>query len=220
MSGKVEHGIEKLDSILPLLSGIQSLDSEAAALYCRLLKSYVEKGRTLTKEEVNQYPGNAEKFLKEIVSRKLITIDGNGAVNGAYPFVSELREHRVTINNKNVSCMCALDALAVSPMFSLPTVIDSQCRITGNEIYLEQDGVSMQSGSLDAWFGIDWGAASSKTTCSASLCMEMIFLENEIVAKSWVTESLSTREIFDLSSAVEFAAGFFVPIAEYCQREI
>jgi hypothetical protein len=30
-------------------------------------------------------------------------------------------------------------------------------------------------------------------------------------------ESIETREIFDLSSAVDFAAGFFVPLAENCR---
>ena len=47
--------------------------------------------------------------------------------------------------------------------------------------------------------------------------MEMMFLANESVAREWVAESPETREIFDLPSAVDFAAAFFVPLAENCR---
>ena len=35
--------------------------------------------------------------------------------------------------------------------------------------------------------------------------------------EEWVAESPETREIFDLPSAVDFAAAFFVPLAENCR---
>jgi mercuric reductase len=114
--------------------------------------------------------------------------------------------------------MCALDALAVSPMFKIPTIIDSECRATGEKIHIEQHGVSFTGGALDAWFGINWGAARNDITCAESLCMEMMFLANEKVAREWLADSPETREIFNLTSAVEFAAGFFVPLVEYCRK--
>jgi mercuric reductase len=114
--------------------------------------------------------------------------------------------------------MCALDALAVSPMFSTPTVIDSECRVTGEPVHIEQSGTGFTGGTLHAWFGINWGAAADDLVCSESLCMEMMFLANEEVANQWLAESPETREIFDLHSAVEFAAAFFVPLAENCRK--
>jgi mercuric reductase len=114
--------------------------------------------------------------------------------------------------------MCALDALAVSPMFNTPTVIDSQCRVTGEKIHIEQNGTDFSGATLDAWFGINWGAASTDTVCAESLCMEMMFLANESVAREWLAESPETRDIFDLPAAIEFAAAFFVPLAENCRQ--
>jgi mercuric reductase len=114
--------------------------------------------------------------------------------------------------------MCALDALAVSPMFERPTIVDSQCRVTGEPIHLEQSGSNFSGGTLDAWFGINWGAAETGTVCAESLCMEMMFLANEGVARQWLADSADTREVFDLPSAVSFAAGFFVPLAESCRQ--
>jgi mercuric reductase len=217
MNTEVNEALKRLDSILPLLSGLRSLNSEDASLYCKLLNSYVQLGRILTRNEVSELVGNAEQSLQHIVDSKLVVLDADGNPSGAYPFTSEEREHKVHINEVTVHCMCALDALSVSPMFNTPTVIDSKCRATGDKIHIEQNGTGFSGGTLDAWFGINWGAAASDTVCAASLCMEMMFLANEKVAQQWLAESPETRQIFDLPSAVEFAAGFFVPLADNCR---
>lgn len=217
MNTEVNTALKRLNSILPLTSGLKSLSVDDAALYCKLINSYVQQGRTLTREEVGELVGNAEQALNNIVGSKLIVLDADGNPAGAYPFTSEEREHKVHVNGVTVHCMCALDALAVSPMFNTPTIIDSQCRLTGKKIHIEQNGTEFSGGMLDVWFGINWGAAASDTVCAESLCMEMMFLANESVAREWVAESPETREIFDLPLAVDFAAGFFVPLAENCR---
>ena len=219
MNTEVSTALKRLDSILPLISGLKSLSGDDAALYCKLLNSYVQQGRTLTRKEVGELVGDANQALNNIVSSKLIVLDADGNPAGAYPFTSEEREHKVHVNGVTVHCMCALDALAVSPMFSTPTVIDSQCRVTGEKIHIEQNRNKFSGGTLDAWFGINWGAGASETVCAESLCMEMMFLANETVAREWVAESPDTRDIFDLLSAVDFSAGFFVPLAENCRLE-
>jgi alkylmercury lyase len=218
MSTQVSTALKRLDSILPLVTGLKSLSDEDAALYCKLINSYVQQGRALTRDEVATIISNADQALANIAASKLIVLDADGNPAGAYPFTSEQREHRVHVNGITVHCMCALDALSVSCMFNVPTVIDSQCRVTGAAIHLEQNGTSFSAGTLDAWFGINWGAASTDTVCAESLCMEMMFLANESVAHDWLAESPDTREIFDLPSAVEFAAAFFVPLADNCRQ--
>jgi len=216
MNEEVSTAIKRLDSILPLMPGLKALSSEDASLYCKLLNSYVQQGRTLTCGEAEALVDNAQQVLKNIAANKLIVLDTDGDPVGAYPFTSEEREHRVHVNGVTVHCMCALDALAVSPMFHRPTVIESKCRVSGAHVRLEQNGSGFNDGTLGAWFGIDWGAAASDTVCAESLCTEMIFLTNETVAREWLAASPDAREIFDLPSAVAFAAGFFVPLAESC----
>ena len=220
MNTEVNTALKRLDSILPLVSGLKSLSGDDADLYCKLINSYVQQGRTLTRQEVGKIVGDAERTLNNIVGSKLMVLDADGNPSGAYPFTSEEREHKVHINSVTTHCMCALDALAVSPMFNKPTVIDSQCRVTGEKVHIEQSGTELSGGTLDVWFGINWGAAASDTVCAESLCMEMMFLANESVAHDWVTELPETREIFDLPSAVDFAAGFFVPLAENCRTTV
>ena len=218
MNPEVTRALARLDAVLPLVSGLKSLGSDEAVLYCRLLHAYVQLGRTLNRAEVTGLVANPERALTNIADHKLIVLDGSGNPSGAYPFTSEVREHRVRVNGVTVHCMCALDALAVSPMFDRPTVIDAHCRVSDETILLEHNGIVFSGGTRDAWFGIDWGAAASGIACADSLCMEMLFLANEAVAREWQAGSPDTRQVFDLSSAVEFAAGFFVPLAEHCQR--
>lgn len=218
MKTEVSEALKRLDSILPLESGLKSLSDDDASLYCKLLSSYVEQGRTLTRDEVADLVSDTDQALKNVVDSKLIVLDTDGNPAGAYPFTSQEREHKVHINGVTAHCMCALDALAVSPMFNTPTVIDSECRATGEKIHIEQNGTGLTGGTLDAWFGINWGAARNDTVCAESLCMEMMFLANETIAREWLAESPETREIFDLPSAVEFAAGFFMPLAENCRQ--
>ena len=218
MHTEVTTALKRLNAILPLVAGLKSLSDEDASLYCKLINSYAEQGRTLSRDEAAALVTDAQQSLTNIAVSKLIVLDADGNPAGAYPFTSEEREHKVTINGVTAHCMCALDALAVSPMFNTPTVIDSQCRVTGEKIHIEQNGTDFSGGTLDAWFGINWGAASTDTVCAESLCMEMIFLANESVAREWQAESPDTREIFDLPAAIEFAAAFFVPLAENCRQ--
>jgi len=217
MDTKVNTALKRLDSILPLLSGLQSLSSEDAGLYCTLLNSYANQGHTLNRDEVAGIVDNAEQSLSNVVNSKLIVLDAEGNPAGAYPFTSQEREHKVQINSVMANCMCALDALSVSTMFNTPTLIDSECRVTGEKIHLEQSGTGFTGGTLDCCFGINWGAAADDTVCAESLCLEMMFLANEDIANKWLAESPDTREVFDLHSAVEFAAAFFVPLAENCR---
>ena len=52
MDSKVKTALKRLDSILPLLAGLESLSREDAQLYCKLLNSYIERGQTLSLDEV------------------------------------------------------------------------------------------------------------------------------------------------------------------------
>lgn len=217
MDNKVNTALKRLDAILPLLSGLRSLSSEEACLYCTLLCGYVEHGSALTREQIGGVVAHPKQALKNIADSKLVVLDSQGNPAGAYPFTSQVREHKVHINGVTVHCMCALDALAVSPMFNTPTIIDSKCRVSGNHVHIEQSEIHFTGGTLDAWFGINWGAAANDTVCADSLCLEMMFLANEAIASQWLAASPDTREIFDLSSAVEFAAAFFVPLAAHCR---
>ena len=144
----------------------------------------------------------------------MLVCTADGTPVGAYPFTMESRDYRIRANGHRLHAMCALDALAVSPMFDMSTEIDSRCRITGDPVQILQSGKIIENpwetGSLH--IGIAWGAADATVHCADSLCLEMIFLRDGAVARKWLRDDKESREIFPLPEAVEFAARFFVPL--------
>ena len=161
-----------------------------------------------------QHVGNLEDAVKVLGDSGMVIFSRDGDPVGAYPFTMQVREHKVRLNGHQVYAMCALDALAVSPMFGMTTQIDSRCRITGDPVNIRQSGKTIENpgeaGELH--FGIDWGAADADASCADSLCMEMMFLRDGDVARRWLREDSGNREIFTLPEAVEFAGRFFLPL--------
>ena len=206
--------MQRLQGLLPLERGQNAYGAQVRELHRNILRSFVIRGRILTRNEMAQHVSKLEDAVKVLGDRGMVIFSGEGDPVGAYPFTMEAREHRVRINGYQVYAMCALDALAISPMFGMQTQIDSCCRITGAPVTIRQSGKTIENpdeaGALH--FGIDWGAADADASCADSLCLEMMFLRNSDVGRRWLGEDSRNREIFTLPEAVDFAGRFFLPL--------
>ena len=212
MNQKVTSAIQRLNTILPLRENQQALNKPLRELHRAILCSYVEKGRSLNRTEMANFVDNIDEAIATFKQYDLLVFNDNDEPVGTYPFTMEPRVHRVNVNGHTVHCMCALDALAVSPMFHLPTQIHTRCHVSSRPISLQQNEMDITSDDQPLYFGINWNAASTKSCCANSLCTEMIFLAGDDTAKNWLLESSDKREIFTLQEAVAFATGFFVPL--------
>ena len=204
--------VERLNNILPLSSNQRTLTEPLQQLYRAVLNSYVVHGRSLTREEMALQVNDIDDAISTLKQKNLVVFSHNDEPIGAYPFTMEERDHQVTVNGHTVHCMCALDALAVSPMFKLPTLIHSRCHVTSEPVAIQQDGFSVHNNDKDIYFGINWSAASADSCCADSLCTEMLFLKDQAVAEDWVNESPEQSEIFTLAEAIQFASRFFMPL--------
>jgi mercuric reductase len=216
MNTKVINAVERLNRILPLAKRQQGLDRELADVYQAILHSYVQRGASLSRDEIAKQVDNLDEAIKILKDNDMVVFDTNGEPVGAYPFTMEAREHQVTVNGHTVHCMCALDALAVSPMFDIETAINSKCHVTGEAINIQQRNQEILNSdkNTDVYFGISWNSAANNC-CATSLCTEMLFLKGKQVADQWQAMDAENREIFDLQDAVDFAAEFFVPLTTY-----
>ncbi|NOR43356.1 MAG: AAA family ATPase [Gammaproteobacteria bacterium] len=213
MKTKVTDAVDHLNKILPLAERQKGLDAETANVYQMILKSYVELGRTLNKAEIAKHVTDIEEVINTLRSNDMVVFDSNDEPVGAYPFTMEQRDHRIKINSNTVHSMCALDALAISPMFNIETHIDSKCHVTGDSISIDQldQEVLNKQENQEVHFGINWSSAANNC-CATSLCTEMIFLKDKKIAESWFAEDKENREIFDLRDAIDFATHFFKPL--------
>jgi hypothetical protein len=214
MPDKIDIALQRLNGVLPLKASQESCGAEVKALHQSMLRSFVTQGRILTRAEMAQQVGDVEEAVRVLRERDMVTFSANGEPLGAYPFTMSDREHKVRVNGYTVNAMCALDALAVAPMFGVDVQITSRCRVTGDPVTIHMSGGEIRN--IDEVrhirFGIAWGAAEQGASCSSSLCMEMIFLRDGEVAQEWLAGSLGGKEVFTLPEAVEFAARFFVPL--------
>ena len=215
MSLKIENAVDQLKKILPLADRQKNLNHETANVYQMILSSYVLQGRTLNKAEISEQVGNLDQVIKTLRMNDMVVFDANDEPVGAYPFTMEPRDHKVSINGRSVYAMCALDALAISPMFKLKTHIDSSCHISGASISIDQldQEVLNKAENTDIHFGINWNSAANNC-CATSLCSEMIFLKNKEIAQAWFIEDSQNREIFALDEAIDFAAQYFTPLID------
>ena len=214
MAPKLEKALNRLQSILPLKERQDDCSPQVKELHRQVLRSFVDKGRILTREEMEHYVSDLEDAVNALKERDMVVFTGEGEPLGAYPFTMEAREHSVQVNGHRVYAMCALDALAVGPMFGTETQIDSRCRVTGDPVSIRMAGNTILNPDEtgDIHFGISWGAANADSCCADSLCMEMMFLRDGETARRWLADDPETREVFALQEAVEFGSRFFSPL--------
>jgi len=211
---KLEKALNRLNSILPLKERQDDCSKQVKELHQQVLRSFVDKGRILTREEMGQYVSNLEDAVNVLKEKDMVIFSEDGNPVGAYPFTMQAREHAIRVNGHRVYAMCALDALSVSPMFEVETQINSQCRVTGDPISIRQSGKTIlnQDEAGEIHFGIIWAAANTDSCCADSLCMEMIFLKDGKTAQQWLSDDPDNREVFTLQEAVEFGGRFFAPL--------
>ncbi len=214
MDEKIEKASSRLQMILPLQESQQNCSEEVRELHQEILRSFVRNGRILTRAEMAQYVRNLDEAVAILRQNDMVTFAADGEPVGAYPFTMEARAHQVWINGRKLYAMCALDALAVSPMFGMDTTIHSQCRVTGEPLTIQQSGTAVTNvdESGDIHFGIVWGAVDAEACCADTLCTEMIFLKDKETAQHWWMTDTVNREIFSLEEAVIFAEQFFAPL--------
>lgn len=214
MNDKLENALKHLNTILPLKKSQDKCPPEVKELHQQMLRSFVARGRILTTEEMTQWVSDVPEAINVLSKHDMVTISESGDPVGAYPFTMMEREHKVRVKGHQLYAMCALDALAVGPMFKETTQITSQCRVTGSPVKIQMSGEAILSLAevQDTHVGIAWEAADAGSCCADSLCMEMIFLRDTETAQKWHSDDTGSREIFTLQEAVEFSSRFFVPL--------
>jgi len=214
MNNKLEEALKRLNKILPLKERQEMCSPQIKVLHQKILQSFITKGRILNIDEMALLVNNVPQAIKVLSENDMLTFSENAEPTGAYPFTMSKREHIVFVNGFKLHAMCALDALAVAPMFEESTEINSLCRVTGEPVHIKMSGENITNLQEvnNLHFGIVWGAADSDSCCADSLCMEMIFLKDTEVARKWFSNDIKGREIFTLPEAVQFASRFFVPL--------
>ncbi len=206
--------LDKLNSLLPLKARQSQLEPQLRNLHIAILRHFATAGGPLSRDEVAQQLGNddVDAALARLADDDLVVLTPDRRhIAGAYPFTAEERVHAVLVNGHTVHAMCALDALAIAPMFATATRIDSRCHVTDTPVEIHMQGTELLSAKPgDVHVGIHWQGTSG---CAAqSLCMEMVYLADAETAQRWQQQDSDNIDLYELPDAVSFAAAYFRPL--------
>ncbi|MEO1889392.1 MAG: organomercurial lyase [Cycloclasticus sp.] len=214
MTEKLSNALNRLRQILPLKERQDTCSADIKQLHQQILWSFVDKGRAPSRDEMTRHVSDVSGALTLLNKKDMVTLSTKGELTGAYPFSVVERDHIVQVNGHDMYVMCALDALAVAPMFQLPTAVRSNCALTDEPVMINmlgEDILNLEETS-DVHVGITWSATDTAFCCADSLCREMVFLKGEATAERWLVEKVESREIFRLPEATQFASRFFRPL--------
>jgi len=228
----VLQSLTHLQELLPLKKRQQALAPPLRMVHRAVLRSLAETGKPPRQAEIAAMLGSRRSAIHAlatlgrndlVVLNEPVTLDekthqlvvpDSVEVLGAYPMTTEKTPHKVEINGHSVNAMCAVDALALSPMFGWETQIESRCHVTGIPIRIRQKGAEITevTPSSDIRVGIRWQSACA--AAAHTLCTEMVFLNDAETANMWRENDPASIELFTLAEAVELGAAFFVPLLE------
>jgi len=214
MKNKLDNALQRLEEILPLRLHQSSLEEPIKRLHQQLLQSFVVNGRMLNNAEMCTFVNDVANALSVLSKTDLVVFSSDGKPIGAYPFTRQRREHLVRINGHEIYAMCALDALAISPMYGARTIINSKCRVTGEVLSIQQldQQIENKDHCETVHLGIAWGAFNDKHCCADSLCTQIVFLKDADIAQQWLLTDSKNNQLFTLKEAIEFASRFFKPL--------
>ncbi|MGF1546857.1 MAG: alkylmercury lyase family protein [Thiotrichales bacterium] len=214
MSDFVLDSVRHLNELLPLKARQDQLSPALKALHRAIIESLVARGRAPSRAEVAEWVGEdqVDNALVRLGADDLIVLAADRReILGAYPVTSETTPHTLQVNATQIHAMCALDALSVGPMYELPVVIQSRCRVTGDAIQIKQAGARILSATpATTRVGVRWQAPTG--SAAHSLCMEMVFLRDDAAAATWHGDDTEYHSVFTLDEAVDFGARYFRPL--------
>ena len=228
----VLQSLTHLQQLLPLKKRQQALSPPLRMVHRAILRSLAETGHPPRQAEIAAMLGSKRSAIHAlatlgkndlVILNAPVTFDEKThqlivpeevEVLGAYPMTTEKTPHKVEINGHVVNAMCAVDALALSPMFGWDTRIESRCHVTGIPIRIRQKGTELTevNPSAELRVGIRWQSACAGA--AHTLCTEMVFLNDAETANMWRGTDTASIEVLTLPEAVELGAAFFLPLLE------
>lgn len=210
----VASSVLHLQSILPLQQRQSRLPAPWKTLHRAVIQSMVTRGRPPTREEVAEQLGadGVDAALAQLGADDLVVLSADRRhIVGAYPVTSNPTPHRVAVNGQHIYAMCAVDALSVAPMYNCEVRIQSQCRVDGSPVQVQQSGMAIIEASPAAVLvGVRWQAPVG--SAASSLCQEMVFLHDEAAAQQWHGGDRKRHDVYTLEQAVAFGAQYFLPL--------
>lgn len=190
----VLDALARLRALFPVEARILAASAATRKVYAQVLAQWLQAP-----------PPIASAFHAEAITQLLgfdaVVLEDQGL--GCYPFSTDTNRPQVTMGNRVVHAMCAIDALAIARLARTRTGIAGQCRSCDAPIAL----VVEENGGLDhdqvELARVAWQQTQVlSSSCSQGLCRNIRFL-------CPTCQQPEASEVFSLPQAAAIANAFF-----------
>jgi mercuric reductase len=184
-----------------------------------LLRLYAELGRAPKIGELAGRAGVSESTIRPIVAslkaRDLVVLDADGErIVGAYPWTDRATEHRVSLGERTLNALCAIDALGAGDMYRRDVEIRSRCRSCGARVTVATSDRGRALADVQPGSAVVWSGVRHTDGCAAnSMCTVIAFFCDDTHLEAWRAEHDPETPGFRLSidEALQVGRAFFAP---------
>jgi Alkylmercury lyase len=183
------------------------------AVHQAVLRSFLHTGAApgISSLARHAIPCEVSQVLAELADGDFLCLDHAGQITAAYPFSALPTRHWVRIAGEaTVFAMCAIDALGISAMTSLPAVIESADPSTGEPVTVKVDRAdsTWDPATAVVYVGRTDGECAGP---SASVCCGyMNFFATWAAASAWAASHPEiTGGILGQARALQIGIGIF-----------
>lgn len=189
----VLDALARLRALFPLEARLLAESEATRQVYTAVLAQWLQDSPS-----VSNFDAEA---IAELIRIDALVLEDNGL--GCYPFSTTAHGPRVTMSDRVVHAMCAIDALAIARLARARTTIATECMSCGTPVAIEVE----ENGGLDhdqvelacvVWQQVE----VLNSSCSQSLCRNIRFL-------CPTCPQPEASECFTLPQAATIANAFF-----------
>jgi hypothetical protein len=178
-----------------------------------LLRLYAEQGGAPAIADLARRAGVSESAVRSLLAglraRDLVVLDADGGrIVGAYPWTDRATEHRVSLGERTLNALCAIDALGAGDMYGRDVEINSRCRSCGAPVTVATGDRGRAVADVQPGSAVVWSGVRRTEGCAAnSMCPVIAFFCDDAHLEAWRAERHPDAPGFRLSIDEALQAG-------------
>jgi alkylmercury lyase-like protein len=188
---------ERLEPALNKARATAALTPPARQLHQWVLTVFIDTGHApsradlerMTRDQGVDLGVDLDAALSELTGRDVLAVNEQGEIRAAYPFSPAPTRHRVTWDGgTSVHAMCAIDALGMSAMLSVPVTVTSTEPDTNHEVTVRVDHHTARWNPTTA---VVFAGTTAGACCPSAdrTCGHINFFTTADAARDWATRN-------------------------------
>jgi hypothetical protein len=184
-----------------------------------LLRLYAEQGGAPAIADLARRAGVSESAIRSLLAsldaRDLVVLDADGErIVGAYPWTDRATEHRVSLGERTLNALCAIDALGAGDMYGRDVEMGSRCRACGAPVTVVTSDRGRAVADVHPPTAVVWSGIRHTAGCAANtMCTVIAFFCDDAHLEAWRAAHHQETPGFRLSidEALQVGRAIFAP---------